>query len=94
MIHPIMIMNPIHVFFREKRSVSKPNRIGQTLVKGHTLVQGGNNRKLYGYSWETKGPGQCSCGLLSEDLSSNAARKRWHAQHKEDVKYGRYEIPS
>jgi hypothetical protein len=28
----------------------------------------------------------CECGERSPDLDSNAARKRWHVQHKEEVR--------
>jgi hypothetical protein len=87
----ILLIEANQGFYKEKRHIKKPNRIGQTLVKGHYLIQEGSNRKLYGYSWEKVGPGQCSCGLLSPDLPSTAARKRWHDAHKDDVLYGRYE---
>lgn len=33
----------------------------------------------------TSGHGGCSCGEMSPELSSDAARKRWHQAHKEDV---------
>ena len=55
---------------------------------------------LYGEGWPwigTKiqalyrsGPGmaKCECGQMSDLLPSTAARKRWHAQHKQDVTHG------
>jgi hypothetical protein len=58
---------------------------GKTLVKGHTLL-------FEGQPWGTMrrngvGPGKCSCGLYSDEgLISNAARKRWHTAHKEEIK--------
>lgn len=34
------------------------------------------------------GPGmaKCECGAMSEMLRSRSARKRWHAQHKDELR--------
>lgn len=32
------------------------------------------------------GHARCSCGDASPCLDSNSERKRWHAQHKDDVR--------
>jgi hypothetical protein len=32
------------------------------------------------------GHGLCACGQSSKHLQSNADRKRWHVQHKEEVR--------
>lgn len=55
---------------------------GKTLVKGHTLSMEG---QPLGYARSGIGYGGCSCGARSEELPSNAARKRWHKKHKEEV---------
>ncbi len=55
---------------------------GKTLVKGHTLIMEG---QPCGYARNGPGQGACSCGLRSPELSSNAARKRWHKEHKKEV---------
>jgi hypothetical protein len=58
---------------------------GQTLVKGHTLLFEG--QPCLTLRRTGRGPGKCSCGLYSDEgLTSNAARKRWHAAHKEEIK--------
>jgi len=31
------------------------------------------------------GRGLCNCGMLSDVLSSTAARKRWHREHKKTM---------
>ncbi len=47
-------------------------------VPGHTLYQEG--RGFYGPA------GRCSCGATSQPLTSDAARKRWHADHKAEMR--------
>jgi hypothetical protein len=37
-------------------------------------------------SLDWRGYGLCSCGATSEVLASNGARKRWHADHKDEVR--------
>ena len=64
---------------------------GKTLVNGHTLKREGqphDNNGVWrgrGY-WE--GRGKCSCGALSDVLSTHSARKRWHKRHKAEVLNG------
>ena len=58
---------------------------GKTLVKGHVLLFEGKPCGNTIYQLRGFGFGKCSCGLSSERLGSNAARKRWHKQHKADV---------
>jgi len=66
----------------------------RTNLRGHALRSEG---KAYGLNGEPKGSpltrywghiGQalCECGDASEVLWSDAARKRWHANHKAEVK--------
>lgn len=57
------------------------------LVKGHTLRFEGQAFDANGYkaSKQSLGYGKCSCGALSDELDSNAARKRWHRAHKAEV---------
>lgn len=61
----------------------------QMRVKGHYLI--GEGESFFGDGsriWGRRsgmGCGKCSCGALSEKLPSDAARKRWHRQHKEEV---------
>ena len=62
------------------------SNIGKTLVKGHTLLFEGQPLGIDIYARRGLGRGKCSCGAMSELLLSNAARKRWHKQHKEEVK--------
>lgn len=67
-------------------------RKGQTLVKGHTLRDEGKPYWLNvtgipvlqqrGESW---GRGLCSCGVISDNMQSTRARRRWHVEHKADV---------
>ena len=54
----------------------------QTLVKGHTLSMEG---QPVGYARNGPGQGICSCRQLSPVLPTNAARKRWHKQHKDEI---------
>lgn len=56
-------------------------------LSGHTLPFEG---KIYGYNRTVKhGRARCSCGALSPALDSDAARKRWHREHKDEVREGR-----
>ena len=32
------------------------------------------------------GKGMCSCGAMSDVLDSNAKRKKWHRDHKDDIR--------
>jgi len=42
--------------------------------------------RVYGSS--RTGAGLCECGSTSEILESDAARQRWHAAHKEQMRNG------
>lgn len=59
------------------------------LVPGHTLRYEGNaynpnGQMKYRFN-DPVGHAKCSCGALSPELPSRAARKRWHKQHKAEV---------
>ena len=58
---------------------------GKTLLKGHTLWAEGDAVGRH-YSWSGLGCGSCSCGARSPELPSRAARRRWHAQHKDEIR--------
>jgi hypothetical protein len=59
---------------------------GKTLLKGHTLILEGAAMGM-GISPSTgSGVGGCSCGARSPELPSRAARKRWHKDHKAEVR--------
>ena len=60
-----------------------PAKHAYTQIPGHGLRAEGKPGGLY--SGTRTGPGVCSCGATSEVLESDAARKRWHVQHKADV---------
>lgn len=55
-----------------------------TRVAGHALPNEGRVRDAYGY-WTNEGTAVCSCGARSDSLSSTNARKRWHAEHKQQI---------
>jgi hypothetical protein len=55
---------------------------GKTLLKGHTLMDEGQPLGTGRRSGD--GVGGCSCGARSPVLFSNAARQRWHKDHKEN----------
>lgn len=64
-----------------------------TRVAGHTLWYEGAPHDDRGHriwrpygSASGRGRGKCSCGALSEMEFTAAARKRWHAEHKQQVK--------
>lgn len=59
---------------------------GKTLLSGHTLLFEGKPIDLWPYTTGGPGVGGCSCGERSETLATNAARKRWHKRHKEEVR--------
>lgn len=66
-------------------------RKGQTLMKGHTLRhEGAPYQFLHGtlvlQKSELIGRALCSCGVASEMLTSTRARKRWHVEHKAEVR--------
>jgi hypothetical protein len=57
-------------------------------VSGHTLRhEGGAHFSAGDRKWHDTGVGcgKCSCGALSEVLTSDYARKRWHREHKAAV---------
>lgn len=61
-----------------------PTRKGKTLLRGHTLISEG---RAYRHGIQVRvGVGRCSCGAVSPELTGNSARKRWHADHKADVR--------
>lgn len=80
--------------------MSAATRKGKTLLPGHSLdyegrayIQRDSCAECSGLiSWSsfhsTGGPGhgQCSCGARSPHLLSGSARKRWHAEHKEQIR--------
>lgn len=62
----------------------------QLLVPGHTLAFEGAPHTDEGHRdgrWGAAGSGRakCSCGDLSDVLSTTRARKQWHRDHKTDV---------
>lgn len=60
-------------------------------VKGHTLEHEGwphstDGQRFWGSELAAGwGCGMCSCGALSNQVQGNAARKRWHREHKAEV---------
>lgn len=71
---------------------------GKTLLPGHGLRREGKPVLLAGCcglasgsndrhpnEYDRIGHGLCDCGATSPCLDSNAARQRWHRQHKIDV---------
>jgi hypothetical protein len=54
-------------------------------LSGHSLLFEGQPCGLNFYARSGNGSGKCSCGELSPILPTNAARKRWHREHKADV---------
>lgn len=68
--------------------------IEQLLVHGHGLLNEGRAFTDGGGNCETcdveaatgkRGHPRCSCGVLGPHLDSDAARKRWHRDHKNDI---------
>jgi hypothetical protein len=59
------------------------------IVKGHALLREGTAHDAEGGNYFGKGYagyGFCQCGARTPKLvASNAARRRWHRQHKADV---------
>lgn len=59
-----------------------------TRLIGHGLRNEGRYWNGYAYVSGGMAPGRCECGARSEDLPSAAARKRWHAEHKQRERGG------
>lgn len=60
------------------------------IVPGHTLrfegrafVVNENGKNVFARGWH--GRGLCSCGALGPMVTTVAARKRWHREHKAEV---------
>jgi hypothetical protein len=53
---------------------------GKTLLKGHALYREGRIR------YTGSAQARCQCGAFSKPLESDATRKRWHKQHKEEIR--------
>ncbi|MGC5012555.1 hypothetical protein ACLQ2R_17465 [Streptosporangium sp. DT93] len=66
-----------------------PNRL-----PGHTLSSEGaafawtTNGGRYVRTTGRRGVALCSCGETSSTLDSNSARKRWHREHKDELRRG------
>jgi len=62
--------------------------MSSTRLSGHGLRSEGKPFSADGKrltTWGAQvGHAKCECGELSPVLNSNAARKHWHWQHKED----------
>jgi hypothetical protein len=61
-------------------------------LPGHELMwEGKLNPNFHRHAYEWNGPGKtrCSCGHPSPHLPSTAARKRWHREHKDEIRAGR-----
>ena len=61
-----------------------------TRVAGHALQAEGKPHEPNGEgghmrAWRHAGYALCSCGAASPELESDAARKRWHAVHKDEI---------
>lgn len=52
-------------------------------IRGHALRNEG--RAFHAGDRVFRGRAVCECGTQSEPLESDAARKRWHRQHKAGV---------
>lgn len=69
-----------------------------TRLAGHGLLSEGRPYELRqgdeegASSWhrthwrESEGCGVCSCGAFSGPLPTNGARKRWHRDHKDQIR--------
>lgn len=59
-----------------------------TKIKGHALRHEGRvyAGPIAGYVAGIVGPAVCSCGAESEPLAQAADRKRWHRDHKNDIR--------
>jgi hypothetical protein len=55
-------------------------------VKGHGLQREGRAHDKRGrYVGGPVGHGLCSCGAMSEQVGTTAARQRWHLKHKQEM---------
>lgn len=55
-------------------------------LSGHGLRLEGRAHDAHGhFTRGFDGYGLCTCGVRSDWLGSDAARQRWHRQHKADV---------
>ncbi len=63
-------------------------------LSGHTLRYEGKpfvwtangGRYVRARPFQKDGVGMCSCGEHSPKLDTDAARKRWHAAHKDEIR--------
>lgn len=54
-------------------------------LAGHTIPSEGRIKNAHGI-WIAVGSIRCSCGEESGVLASDNARKRWHFQHKAQIR--------
>lgn len=57
-----------------------------TRIAGHGLRHEGRHWTAAGYVSGGMAPGVCECGEKSAPLPSAAARKRWHRDHKAEIR--------
>jgi hypothetical protein len=61
----------------------KPNRLAGHALRNEGRIYAG---PIAGYVAGIVGPAICSCGAKSETFAQAADRKRWHRQHKADIR--------
>lgn len=61
-----------------------------TRLAGHGLLREGKAYEKKGrqthFTGDVKGVGLCECGVTSDVLDSDNARKRWHREHKAAIR--------
>ncbi len=55
-------------------------------LSGHILPNEGRLPRNYDSQNAAEGPAVCSCGATSEALPSASARKKWHREHKDEIR--------
>lgn len=72
--------------------------MNRTALRGHALrsegaaYRPGDEGVLVRVRWNSvagDGVGACECGAASRVLGSAAARRRWHAAHKDEIRQAR-----
>jgi hypothetical protein len=65
------------------------SRVPGHALRGEGAAHNADGKRIWPPVKGQLGHGRCQCGELSPAVLTNAQRKRWHADHKKQIQFGR-----